>query len=546
MILDDEQTTSAEYVERMPLARLRPHPHNPRRTRVDDDADLTASIAAQGVIEPIVVVPDPDDHTMDNTAGRFLVVAGHRRWHSSEAAGLDTIPARILNNLDEPTIEEWMLIENSQRADLDPLDEARAIHRLVEHHGIAQKHLAAKLGRSQSHVSKRLALLKLPLIIQVAVSAGTVGIEQAALCATLPETALAKVAETVRRGGMTDIAIASALTQHQRQRATDLARKKGAKSGLPELADAWGWDTEILDGADGATHWRVRHDGTIQWLKAEQRDDIEDDDDDVGQDESDEEYQARRATGRAEKAARDALLDTLVANLAGDGAPDADTKADLIIRLFVANILLEGDEELYEAAQRAGLDDDNADPEQFLLDRLDETGDWLELAYDVALHRARDLLRNQMPWGSVEPLRVTATFFAAHGWELDDVALDVVRTRAPMVDTPDVATIDEQVDASGPATTDEVEEPEQPQVDDTQPKHDGQDEPVEVIVAEQPWRNYDGHPPDFIHRMINRPETTTERLQHIIDYETAHKGRADVIDAATARLGEHDLEEVDA
>lgn len=196
MILDDPTTTTTEYHAAMPLARLVPHPHNPRHLTDDDQAlqELADSIRAQGVIEPVIVIPDPDDQTLTGEPARFLIVAGHRRARASEIAEQTTIPAIIRHDLTDPAeVEMWMLVENGQRADLDPIAEARAIQRLVTEHKLAQRTLCRELGRSQSHISKRLALLKLPEPLQAAVLDGRLGVELAARAAALPKPVLAQL-----------------------------------------------------------------------------------------------------------------------------------------------------------------------------------------------------------------------------------------------------------------------------------------------------------------------------------------------------------------
>ena len=203
MILVDEQTTS-EYVAELPLGRCRPHPHNPRGLERHDDPalhDLAASIQAQGVIHPIIVVPDPDDNTLDGTTGSYLIVAGHRRWRASERAGETTIPALIRHDLTDPAqIETWMLIENGQRADLDPIDEATMIRRITVAHGVPQRALAERMGRSQSHLSKRLALLKLGFGVQQLVRARVLPVELGAAVAGLPGDMRGRVTEAARAG----------------------------------------------------------------------------------------------------------------------------------------------------------------------------------------------------------------------------------------------------------------------------------------------------------------------------------------------------------
>lgn len=136
------------------VADIEPHPHQPRR-RFDEEAldELAASIAQRGVIQPVIVRPLAD--------GRYQLVAGERRWRAAQKAQLHEIPA-IVRELSEREVMALALIENLQRADLNPIEEARAYQRLSEDEGLTQAEIARMVDKSRSHVANIQRLLALP------------------------------------------------------------------------------------------------------------------------------------------------------------------------------------------------------------------------------------------------------------------------------------------------------------------------------------------------------------------------------------------------
>lgn len=138
----------------IPVAAIVPLPGQPRR-HFDDAAldELAASIAARGVIQPVIVTPQG--------GGRFRLVAGERRWRAAQRAQLHEIPA-IIRDLSEREVMALALIENLQREDLNPIEEARAYHRLAEDEGLTQAEIAKLVDKSRSHVANLQRLLALP------------------------------------------------------------------------------------------------------------------------------------------------------------------------------------------------------------------------------------------------------------------------------------------------------------------------------------------------------------------------------------------------
>jgi ParB/RepB/Spo0J family partition protein len=148
------------------LTEIHPNPRNPRQ-RFDEAAlaELVESVRAQGVIEPLVLTP------AENGIGGYLVVAGERRRRAATEAGLTWVPA-VIREMDERQQMEVMLCENLIRADLDPVEEARGIRRLLDECDMTQEQLAKRLGKSQPWIANRLRLLRLPETVLKALEEG--------------------------------------------------------------------------------------------------------------------------------------------------------------------------------------------------------------------------------------------------------------------------------------------------------------------------------------------------------------------------------------
>jgi ParB family chromosome partitioning protein len=141
-------------IANIPVSEIEPDPHQPRRIFADDALDeLARSIAARGVIQPIIVRPLGRD--------RYQLVAGERRWRAAQRARLHEIPA-IVRKLEDKEVRALALIENLQREDLNPVEEARAYLRLSEMDGMTQVDIAGLVDKSRSHVANIMRLLALP------------------------------------------------------------------------------------------------------------------------------------------------------------------------------------------------------------------------------------------------------------------------------------------------------------------------------------------------------------------------------------------------
>ncbi|WP_315925921.1 ParB/RepB/Spo0J family partition protein [Mesorhizobium sp. SP-1A] len=145
---------------KVPIEFVSPNPRNPRRHFGDADlTDLAQSIREHGVVQPVVVRPSPAQE------GRFEIIAGERRWRAAQRAGLVEIPV-IVREVNDRTALELAIIENVQRADLNPVEEAMGYQQLIDEHGYSQADLGQVIGKSRSHVANTLRLLKLPEVIR--------------------------------------------------------------------------------------------------------------------------------------------------------------------------------------------------------------------------------------------------------------------------------------------------------------------------------------------------------------------------------------------
>lgn len=172
----------------IPLARIAPNPYQPR-TVVDDDAlaELAASIAEHGVLQPILVT-----ETIDG----YRLVAGERRVRASRLAGLERIPAVVRELADHDQLE-LALVENIQREDLDPLEEARAYRQLLDDFGYTQEQLAKRMGKARPTIANSLRLLDLDSEVQAALAAGLITEGHARALAGLPVDRQARVLTVV-------------------------------------------------------------------------------------------------------------------------------------------------------------------------------------------------------------------------------------------------------------------------------------------------------------------------------------------------------------
>jgi len=153
----DGRSGASPRAERsIPIERIAANPDQPRRMFSEAALEeLAASIAERGIIQPLILRPDP------TAPDRYQIVAGERRWRAAQRARLHAVPA-IVRDFDDAEVLEVAIIENIQRADLNPVEEAQGYRRLMDRFGHTQERLAKAMGKSRSHVANLLRLLRLP------------------------------------------------------------------------------------------------------------------------------------------------------------------------------------------------------------------------------------------------------------------------------------------------------------------------------------------------------------------------------------------------
>jgi len=190
-IFGDARVDAAEEVRSLPLSEVRPGPHQPRQDFDEDKLrELANSIRETGVLQPVIVRP--------GGAG-YEIVAGERRVRAARIAGLSDVPAVVRPYSDEQVLV-LSLVENVQRADLNPIDKARAYRRLTGHLGVTQEEVARRIGLDRSSVANLIRLLELPDEVQELVKGGSISMGHArALVPLGDESAQLALAEKVVR-----------------------------------------------------------------------------------------------------------------------------------------------------------------------------------------------------------------------------------------------------------------------------------------------------------------------------------------------------------
>ncbi|MGF1606403.1 MAG: ParB/RepB/Spo0J family partition protein [Rhodothalassiaceae bacterium] len=258
-LLSDEDyavaSGAAGPVTTMPLTRLRANPHQPR-THFSADAldDLVASVKEKGVLTPLIVRPVGSD---------YEIIAGERRWRAAQRAGVHELPV-VIRDVDDREALEMALVENVQRADLTPIEEARGYRRLMDEFGYTQDQLSRQVGKSRSHVANMLRLMSLPDEVQKALEDSRLSMGHArALIGTDDPAALARLAmqkdlsvrqvEALARSGKQGGKAASPVGKASTKKDADTRALEA------ELADALGLSVSISHkGEAGKVELRYR------------------------------------------------------------------------------------------------------------------------------------------------------------------------------------------------------------------------------------------------------------------------------------------------
>ncbi|MBB3931009.1 ParB family chromosome partitioning protein [Kaistia hirudinis] len=263
--VDTEAVVSerARSSRRVPTAFLRPNPRNPRRSFGEEDlADLTASVREKGIVQPILVrqVPAGSDS--------FEIIAGERRWRAAQRAGLHDVPV-IINNVSDQEALELAIIENVQRSDLNPLEEALGYQQLIDEFAYSQTALADVIGKSRPHVANTLRLLKLPESVKDYLRDGKLTAGHARALVTVEDPAA--VAARIVEGGLT-VRDAEALTQQEKEPKRGAAKPKADKDANTRalerlLSDTLGLLVTIDHRRDGSGTLKIGY-STLEQLDA--------------------------------------------------------------------------------------------------------------------------------------------------------------------------------------------------------------------------------------------------------------------------------------
>jgi ParB family transcriptional regulator, chromosome partitioning protein len=226
--VEGARVTESGGVKRLPVEFIIANRSNPRRTFDPDQLEeLTNSIREKGVMSPLLVRPSEDPNI-------FELIAGERRWRAAQRAGLHDVPV-IVRDVDDKEALELAIIENVQRADLNPLEEAMGYGQLIEQFEYTQQDLAQVIGKSRSHVANTLRLLRLPEDVRGMVASGTLTAGHARTLITAEDPAT--LARQIVSGGLS-VREAEALSQQ---------REIAGKKKMPEAPGDRDPDTVALE-----------------------------------------------------------------------------------------------------------------------------------------------------------------------------------------------------------------------------------------------------------------------------------------------------------
>lgn len=203
------QSVRVATVSSLPVEALVPGPFQPRQDMHPEALEeLAQSIRERGILQPILVRPDPDQ------PGQYQIIAGERRWRAAQLAQCHDVPVHV-RDLDEADAMAAALVENLQRADLNPVEEAEGLNRLQEDYNLTQEDLAKAIGKSRPHVANMLRLLRLPEAIRTELKTGTLSAGHARALLSHPNP-VAAAAEVISRGlsvRQTEALVQKALSQ---------------------------------------------------------------------------------------------------------------------------------------------------------------------------------------------------------------------------------------------------------------------------------------------------------------------------------------------
>ncbi len=254
--------------QNIPVDLIRANPGQPRRSFDPAGmAELVESVRTRGVLQPILLRPDPDQ------PGRYEIVAGERRWRAAQGAGLDAVPAVIREDLSDLDVLEIAIIENVQRKDLNPIEEALAYRQLAQRFNHTHAAIAEAVGKSREHVSNLLRLLTLPEDVLDHVRDGLLSAGHArALLGTSDPSTLA--GEIIAKG----LSVRDVEKLAQGTKAGEIVRAVAALGGADRAADTRALEADLMNALGLRLEIRERGPGAgeirIQYKKLEQLDEV--------------------------------------------------------------------------------------------------------------------------------------------------------------------------------------------------------------------------------------------------------------------------------
>ena len=249
---EEPQVKPAEEIEDLPLAEVRPNPYQPRKNFDEKKlAELAESIKENGVLQPIIV----------RRSVGYEIIAGERRCRASQLAGQATIPA-IIRQFDESQMMEVAILENLQREDLTPLEEAQAYEMLQKNLGLTQEEVSKKMGKSRPYITNYLRLLTLPQKTKGLLQRGELSMGQArTLLGLKDKDRIDELAKRVVKEGM-PVRKVEALVAKMNERGQKQKKKNAGKSAFlraseSQLAAKFGSPVSITENKTGKGHLSI-------------------------------------------------------------------------------------------------------------------------------------------------------------------------------------------------------------------------------------------------------------------------------------------------
>lgn len=244
LLVDENPSIESENITELKLSDIEPNKDQPRKDFDEEKlSELSSSISQYGVISPILVVKGEN--------GYYKIIAGERRWRASKLAGLKTIPA-IIKNVENEKVFDLALIENLQREDLNPIEEALGYRKLMSEYGFTQEQVSERMNKSRSAVANSLRLLKLPSDVLSLVEQGKLSVGHAKVLLSLSdEKEISSLAKKACDEAMSvrelEEAIKKSKTKPARKKEVDLNLKLAFETIEKNVSSVLGTKVKILD-----------------------------------------------------------------------------------------------------------------------------------------------------------------------------------------------------------------------------------------------------------------------------------------------------------